>query len=41
MASFELTEEYQDLSDSVREFADEVVALCPPSTTRNTASRTR
>ncbi|WP_284752665.1 acyl-CoA dehydrogenase family protein [Arthrobacter sp. efr-133-R2A-120] len=26
MASFELTEEYQDLSDSVREFADEVVA---------------
>ncbi|UKA60132.1 acyl-CoA dehydrogenase family protein [Arthrobacter sp. FW306-2-2C-D06B] len=26
MASFELTEEYQDLSNSVREFADEVVA---------------
>lgn len=26
MASFELTEEYQDLSDSVREFADQVVA---------------
>lgn len=26
MASFELSEEYQDLSDSVREFADEVVA---------------
>ncbi|WP_284976558.1 acyl-CoA dehydrogenase family protein [Arthrobacter sp. efr-133-TYG-104] len=26
MSSFELSEEYQDLSDSVREFADEVVA---------------
>ncbi|WP_427004140.1 acyl-CoA dehydrogenase family protein [Pseudarthrobacter sp. H2] len=26
MADFELTEEYQDLSDTVREFADEVVA---------------
>src|SRR5213595_184763 len=26
MASFELSEEYQDLSNSVREFADEVVA---------------
>ncbi len=26
MASFELSEEYQDLSDTVREFADEVVA---------------
>ncbi len=26
MSTFELNEEYQDLSDSVREFADEVVA---------------
>src|SRR4029453_7059275 len=26
MSSFDLNEEYQDLSDSVREFADEVVA---------------